>query len=101
MRNAAESAAALLRTMGSGHRLMILCALIERPMTVSEICEAIGARQSLVSQHLIRLRQDKLVVAERRGQFVHYSMTDDVVRQIVAVLQNNFCPDVGKGGRRN
>ena len=91
MRAAAERAAELLRSIGSPYRLMILCLLMEREKTVTEICEAIGARQSLTSQHLTRLRLDGLVKAERRGHFAYYSLTDTVAKEIVATLYRHYC----------
>lgn len=99
MRSSAERASELLRSIGSTHRLMILCLLIEGAKTVTEICEAIGARQSLVSQHLTRLRLDGLVKADRQGHFVHYSLTDTPARDIVSILQSYYCPS--KPGKRN
>ncbi|MCB1547031.1 MAG: helix-turn-helix transcriptional regulator [Hyphomicrobiaceae bacterium] len=91
MRAAAEEAAELLRSIGSPYRLMILCLLMEREKTVTEICDAIGARQSLTSQHLTRLRLDGLVKAERRGHFAYYSLTDTLAKDIVATLYQHYC----------
>lgn len=91
MRWAAEDAANVLRSIGSPYRLMILCLLVEREKTVTEICDAIGARQSLTSQHLTRLRLDGLVKAERRGHFAYYSLTDTVAKEIVATLYRHYC----------
>jgi ArsR family transcriptional regulator, virulence genes transcriptional regulator len=88
-----EQAADLLRSIGSTHRLMILCLLSERDRTVTEVCEAMGLRQSLASQHLGRLRLDGLVKAERKGHFVHYSLSNPIARDIVAVLHRHFCAD--------
>ena len=93
MRDSVQQAAEFLRSIGSSHRLMILCLLTEGAMTVTQLCDAIGARQSLVSQHLTRLRLDGLVQADRQGHFVHYSLTDTPAKDIVAILQNHFCPD--------
>lgn len=93
MRAAADEAASLLRSIGSPYRLMILCLLVESEKTVTEICDAIGARQSLTSQHLTRLRLDGLVKAERRGHFAYYSLTDTVAREIVATLHRHYCAD--------
>ena len=93
MRCAADKAAELLRCIGSPYRLLILCLLMEKEQTVSEICEAIGARQSLTSQHLTRLRLDGLVEAERRGHFVIYSLTDTVTKEIISTLHKHFCAD--------
>jgi DNA-binding transcriptional ArsR family regulator len=91
MQHAAEEAADLLRAIGSPHRLMILCLLTERERTVTEICDTLGARQSLTSQHLTRLRLDGLVKAERRGHYAYYSLTDSPAKAIVAVLYQHFC----------
>lgn len=96
---AAGEASQLLRAIGSEHRLMILCELMERDKTVTEICEAIGARQSLVSQHLTRLRLDGLVKAERVGHFAFYSIDHPVVRDIVGTLYKHFCATKGSNGR--
>lgn len=91
MRAAAEDAADLLRSIGSPYRLMILCLLMESEKTVTQICEAIGARQSLTSQHLTRLRLDGLVKAERRGHFAYYSLTETVAKDIVSILYDHYC----------
>jgi DNA-binding transcriptional ArsR family regulator len=97
---AAANAAQLLRSIGSEHRLMILCTLMDGSKTVTEICQAIGARQSLISQHLTRLRLDGLVKAEREGHFAHYSIVDPMVRDIVTALHKRFCANITPSGRR-
>ena len=91
MQCAVDDAAELLRSLGSPYRLLILCMLMEEEKTVSEICAGIGARQSLTSQHLTRLRLDGLVQAERRGHFVYYTIGDTVAKDIVATLYNHYC----------
>lgn len=90
-RAAANAAADLLRAMASPHRMMILCLLMEGHKTVTEICQAIGARQSLISQHLTRLRLDGLVKAERRGHYAYYSLTDTIAKDLVSTLHAHFC----------
>jgi DNA-binding transcriptional ArsR family regulator len=91
MRVAAVEAAKLLRSIGSPYRLMILCLLAESERTVSEISDAIGARQSLTSQHLTHLRLHGLVNVERRGHFAYYSLADTVAKEIVATLYAHYC----------
>ncbi|MGE0629031.1 MAG: ArsR/SmtB family transcription factor [Hyphomicrobiaceae bacterium] len=88
---AATEAAQFLRAIGSEQRLMILCVLMEGRKTVTEICLATGSRQSLVSQHLTRLRLDGLVEVERQGHFAYYTMNDPLVRDIVSALHRRFC----------
>lgn len=91
LRASAEQAADMLRSIGSAHRLIILCVLAEESRTVTEICAATGMRQSLASQHLSRLRLDKLVSAERQGHFVHYSLSHPAAKEIIGVLYRHFC----------
>lgn len=91
MRTAAVEAAKMLRSIGSPYRLMILCLLMESKKTVGEISEAIGARQSLTSQHLTHLRLHGLVQVERRGHFAYYSLAETVAKDIVATLYAHYC----------
>ena len=91
MQAAAADASALLRAIGSPHRLMILCHLMEGPKTVTELCEALDLRQSLVSQHLTQLRLAALVTTDRNGHFVTYFLNNEPAREIVAVLYRHFC----------
>ena len=98
MRAAAEEAAGLLRAIGSPYRLMILCLLVDSEKTVTEISDAIGARQSLTSQHLTRLRLDGLVKSERRGHYNYYSLNDTVAREIVEILYRHYCAPGAKTG---
>jgi len=98
MRVAAQEASDLLRSIGSPYRLMILCLLMDGEKTVTEICEAIGARQSLTSQHLTRLRLDGLVKVERRGHYAYYSLADTLARDIISTLYGHYCPNGVKPG---
>jgi len=93
MRLAAQEASDLLRSIGSPYRLMILCLLMDGEKTVTEICDAIGARQSLTSQHLTRLRLDGLVKVERRGHYAYYSLADTLARDIISTLYGHYCPN--------
>ncbi|MCB1507148.1 MAG: helix-turn-helix transcriptional regulator [Hyphomicrobiaceae bacterium] len=93
MRTAAGEATKLLRSIGSPHRLMILCLLMDGEKTVTEISDAIGARQSLTSQHLTHLRLHGLVQAERRGHFAYYSLKHEAAREIVGTLYRHYCSE--------
>ena len=98
MRTAAGEATKLLRSIGSPHRLMILCLLMDGEKTVTEISDAIGTRQSLTSQHLTHLRFHGLVQAERRGHFAYYSLKHEAAREIVATLYRHYCSPEASGG---
>jgi DNA-binding transcriptional ArsR family regulator len=87
---AALRAAGFLRSAANPHRLMLLQQLQASSRTVMDLCKILGLRQSLVSQHLARLRSDGLVIADRRGHFVYYSLRDQRVRNLLAAVDSFF-----------
>ncbi len=53
------------------------------PRSVTELVEALGVSQPLVSQHLRVLRSARLVAVDRRHRERVYRLLDDHVRHIV------------------
>jgi ArsR family transcriptional regulator, virulence genes transcriptional regulator len=64
----ARRASALLKAMANERRLMILCHLATGEKSVGEIEALIGLSQSALSQHLARLRRDRLVETPPAGR---------------------------------
>ncbi len=91
IRTAAEDASGLLKSISNPHRLMILCLLNEREMSVGEINKEINLAPSPVSQHLARLRQDKLVSTRKVSQVVYYSIAEPKIRKIIKLLYKLYC----------
>ena len=92
MEEKAKQVAELLKLLANENRLLLLCALLEHPMTVGELGEhtpKIG--QSALSQHLHALRYAGLVADRRNGQYVVYSVADERVRVLLAVLREQYC----------
>ncbi len=87
----AREAADLLKALAHESRLLILCLLIERERTVSELEQVLQLRQSAVSQQLARLRADDLVEARRDGKNIFYSIARPEVVAIVGSLYQAFC----------
>lgn len=90
----ARSASELLKALSHETRLLILCLLSEREMSVSEIEELVQLPQATVSQQLARLRLDKLVTTRREGRIIHYQIADSDVRNIIESLYDLFCRPV-------
>lgn len=88
----AGDAAALLRALSNEKRLMILCQLGDRELSVGALQPVVGLSQSALSQHLARLRDEGLVGARRDGTTVFYRITDPAVLKVIAVLAEIFCP---------
>jgi DNA-binding transcriptional ArsR family regulator len=89
----AAEASQLLKLLANEHRLLILCRLVaEGEMSVGAIIAAAGLSQSAVSQHLAKLREDKLVATRRDAQTIYYRITDPDVARLLRVLRDIYCP---------
>ena len=91
MKEHASDAAQLLKALGNEQRLLILCNLLERPMSVGELNERGDLSQSALSQHLALLRDAGLVETRREAQSIHYSLPCGPVTKIKALLQDIYC----------
>jgi len=92
LQNNADRAEALLKSMASRNRLMILCTLVEGEQSVGALAASLGVRESVVSQHLAILR--------REGQTIYYALSNDNAKRLLATLYNIFCggeDDTGGG----
>ncbi|NQZ90312.1 MAG: winged helix-turn-helix transcriptional regulator [Colwellia sp.] len=87
----AEKATKLLKTMGNQHRLMILCALQQGELSVSQLNELFPIAQSTLSQHLAWLRRESYVKTRRDAQTIYYTLDSHAVIEIIAVLHKLYC----------
>jgi DNA-binding transcriptional ArsR family regulator len=87
----AREASAFLKALTHESRLVILCLLIERDRTVTELEQLLKLRQSAVSQQLARLRADDLVETRREGKNVYYSIARPEVLEVIGSLYRAFC----------
>ncbi|SRR5690606_15428859 len=93
MQEGAARAAALLRTVGNEHRLLVLCLLIEyEEMTVGALLEYVPLSQSALSQHLAKMREEGLIAFRREAQTLHYRIDNPDVEKLIATLKSIFCP---------
>lgn len=91
MRESAAQAADLLKAMANQNRLLILCHLGEKEMSVNELNQFVDLSQSSLSQHLARLRQDGLVKTRRESQTIFYSIANVSVVKLIGLLHREFC----------
>ena len=92
-------AAQLLKALGNEQRLHILCNLLEGPLSVGELNARVELSQSALSQHLALLREAGLVATRRESQSIVYSLPPGPVTQVMAVMQDIYCPAPGRAGR--
>ncbi len=67
----------LLKILADETRLAVVRQLINGPKHVGEINSALGLEQSLLSHHLKILREAGLVISERDGKSVMYSLASE------------------------
>jgi DNA-binding transcriptional ArsR family regulator len=73
----------VMQALSAPSRVRILAQLRTRPHSVSEIVAAVGMEQSAVSHQLRLLRDMELVIGERSGRRVVYSLYDDHVAALL------------------
>jgi DNA-binding transcriptional ArsR family regulator len=89
-RNAAK-AEAMLKLLANAKRLMILCHLVKGEKSVGQLAELVGLSSSALSQHLAKMRELKMVEAEKKGQMVYYRISNYEVEAILSTLYLIYC----------
>ena len=90
MQASAEKACETLKILSHPHRLLLLCALKSGEKSVNQLAETVEISQSSISQHLARLRHQKVVTARREGQTVYYSMKEGTASLLIEPLNKIF-----------
>ncbi|CCM76550.1 ArsR/SmtB family transcription factor [Rhizobium mesoamericanum] len=86
----ANVAAALLSAMANPKRLLILCNLVKGEIPVGALAQEVGLSQSALSQHLSKLRAQKLVKTRRDAQTIYYSSNSEPVLKILEALTDIY-----------
>lgn len=92
MEERAKQIAELLKVLANDNRLLILCALMQQPMTVGEIAKHVPhITQSALSQHLSMLKAHSILDFNKSGQSITYSIADHRVEEVIYVLKKYYC----------
>ncbi len=78
----------LFRALNDPTRRQILEILRERDLTAGEIAERFEMTKPSISHHLDLLKQAGLVVADKRGQFIYYSLNTTVLDELMSWIFN-------------
>lgn len=90
----AEKAASILKALSNERRLLIVCALSHGEKCVGELERIVGISQSALSQHLAKLREEKLVSTRRDAQTIYYSVSSPAVSELMGCLSRIYAqPD--------
>lgn len=94
MRDNVSQASQLLKALANENRLLILCYLDGKELSVSELNAHLDLSQSALSQHLAILRRDGLVNTRRESQTIYYSLSGDTASRIIHTLHELYCPNI-------
>jgi DNA-binding transcriptional ArsR family regulator len=97
LRLAAGQAVGALKLLANEERLLLLCQLSQGERCVSELEEQLGIRQPTLSQQLGVLRTEGVVSTRRQGKNIYYSVADERLLDILAVLVELYCSKEGPG----
>jgi len=88
--------AEICQALSDPTRILILYELRDGPRNVGELAEPLDTPQPTISRHLKVLRDRRLVLAERNGTSVYYSLADrrvvkalDLLREVLAQTIEN------------
>ena len=87
----------IFKALSDSNRLRIIKMLEVRPLCVCEITEVLQLANSTVSKHLSILREADLILDEKEGKWVNYSLNtnlaDDIKKKILALLKDGLPND--------
>jgi DNA-binding transcriptional ArsR family regulator len=81
----------ILKAIGHPVRLEIMELLeVKEPLTVTELQASLSApiEQSMLSHHLIKMKDKGILRCEKRGLHVHYSLVDRKLLKIFDCMEN-------------
>ncbi|MGI6226417.1 MAG: autorepressor SdpR family transcription factor [Peptococcales bacterium] len=78
----------IFKALSDPSRRKILHLLKERDMTAGEIAEYFDISKPSISHHLNLLKQANLVIDERQGQNIYYSLNTTVFQELLSLFLN-------------
>ena len=79
--------AGICSALADPRRILMLYALNEKPLNVSELADELGISQPTASRHLDVLRERGIVTARREGQSVVNSLVDQRIVEALDLLR--------------
>ncbi len=82
--------AKLLKAIANETRLMILSYISENRLSVSDLQSLIKISQPALSQHLAKLRDEEIIIAEKEGQTIYYRIRNTDLLKVIKTLQTIY-----------
>lgn len=92
----ADQAADFLSALANNKRLLILCKLLHKEMSVGALAKSINLSQSALSQHLAKLRALDLVSTRRDAQTIYYMVSSPHIELVLSTLSSLYMSPVAR-----
>jgi len=79
--------AEILKAIAHPVRLRIIEVLSEEKRTVSQLMKLTEIEQSLISHHLIKMKDKGILSSYRDGKNIYYQLVDDHITKIFACME--------------
>lgn len=79
--------AELMKAIANPVRLHVLCELKSGAKTASDLVKRCKVSKANLSQHINLLKQEGLVLCDKRGTFCHYTLADARIFRALDLLQ--------------
>lgn len=79
-----------MKMLANRGRLIVMCKISKRPYSVSELVLLTGMSQPALSLHLAKLREEEMVMTERRGKEIYYSIASQKLKELVEHISYKF-----------
>lgn len=87
-----EKVATILKTVAHPTRLAVIDLLgTQERLSVNEMCEILECEQSLLSHHLIVMKQRGILYYIKEGQNVYYYLKEKDIMKLIACIENCDC----------
>ena len=96
LQSSAAQASRLMKLLASEQRLAILCSLLGDECSVGELARNSGLSQTTASQHLAKMRAERIVATRRDAQTIYYRIDDPAAVQILHTLCDIYRPKAAK-----
>jgi DNA-binding transcriptional ArsR family regulator len=91
MRQNADNACRMMKTLANRDRLMLLCQLSQGEKRVGELEEVTNIQQPTLSQQLAVLREEGVVSTRRDGKHIYYSICSPIAMSVMELLYATYC----------
>jgi ArsR family transcriptional regulator len=91
MRENADKACRMMKTLANRDRLLLLCQLSQGEKRVGELEEDTNIQQPTLSQQLAVLREEGVVSTRRDGKHIYYKISSPIAMSVMELLYESYC----------